>query len=254
MLDVEIADGAEYCGADEVNEQVGHGVVQPNIQIAADAQLLPVDRHGGNAVDGDGRIAVGGVQHDGSDGADDGVFLHIHRKQPVHAELKELPQYAHSHGKAECRQRHIDRRKRKLDAAVAIENVDHGEACGGAEKAGGGVQNGIPVGICDKIALQLAQNFGGKDKQQNDDLQCGGQLNAEVLLNKERQHEQDQYQKADERAFILTAQNRGDQYGGHDETQHQIYGKNSGLAANGPAEIAGVGERFAALCHDLIPF
>ena len=46
-----------------------------------------------------------------------------------------------------------------------------------------------PVGERDEVTLQLAQYLGGEDEQQNNDLQCGGQLDAEILLDEEGQHE-----------------------------------------------------------------
>lgn len=39
------------------------------------------------------------------------------------------------------------------------------------------------MGVGDEIAAQLTQNFRREDEQQDDDLQGGGQLNAEVLLD-----------------------------------------------------------------------
>ena len=54
-----------------------------------------------DALDGDGFVGVGGVQQHGVDGVDDGVLLHVHMEQHVHAELEELPQHADGHGKAE---------------------------------------------------------------------------------------------------------------------------------------------------------
>ena len=156
LLDIEVPDGAEHHRADEIDEQIRHGVVQTDIQIPVEAQVLPVDGDRVDAVDGDGNVAVGGIQHDGGDGLHHRVFLHIHVEQTVHAELEELPQHADGHGEAERRQRHIDGGQLKFDAAVAVENVDEGEARGGAEKASGGVEHGVPMGIGDEIALQLA--------------------------------------------------------------------------------------------------
>ena len=156
LLDIEVPDGAEHHRADEIDEQIRHGVVQTDIQIPVEAQVLPVDGDRVDAVDGDGNVAVGGIQHDGGDGLHHRVLLHIHVEQTVHAELEELPQHADGHGEAERRQRHIDGGQLKFDAAVAVENVDEGEARGGAEEARGGVEHGVPMGIGDEIALQLA--------------------------------------------------------------------------------------------------
>ena len=42
-----------------------------------------------------------------------------------------------------------------------------------------------------------------EDTQQDDDLQRGRQLDAEVLLDEEGQHKQHQHQQADERALVF---------------------------------------------------
>ena len=244
VLDVEVADGAEYHRADEVHEQILHGVVQADVQIAAEAQLLPVYLHGGDAVDGDGDVAVGGIQHHRGDGVDHGVLLHVHAEQPIHAEFEEFPQHAHRHGKAEGRQRHIDRGQLEFDAAVAVENVDERKAGGGAQEAGGGVQHGVPVVERDEIAFQFAQYLRRENKQQNDDLQRGRQLDAEVLLDEKRQHEQHQHQQAYKGALVFAAEDGGHQRGQHDQPQDRVYGEHGGLAADGGLQLrAGAARR-----------
>ena len=254
MLDIEVADGAEHHCADEVNEQIRHGVVQSDIQIAAEAQLLPVDGDGGDTVDGDGNIFIGRIQHDGGNGAHHRVLLHVHVEETIHAELEELPQHTHRHGEAESRQRHVNRGELELDPAVAVENVDQREACGGAEKTGGGVQHGVPVGKRDEVALQLAQYLGGEDEQQDNDLQCGGKLDAEVLLDEEGQHEQHQYQQADEGTLIFAADDGGHQRSQHNEPQNQIHGEHGGLAADGRLQVAWLRGKFGMSFHRGIPF
>ena len=78
---------------------------------------------------------------------------------PVHAELEKFPHDANGHGEAEGCQGHIHRRKLELDAAVAVEDVDQGEARGGAQEPRGGVEHGVPIGIGDEIAPQLPQDL-----------------------------------------------------------------------------------------------
>lgn len=134
VLDVEVSDDAEGHGADEVDEQILHGIVQPDIQIPVKAQIRAVDGHRVDAVDGDGGVAVGGVQHHGGNALHHGVLLHIQMEHPVHAELEKLPQHPHGHGEAEGRQRHIYRRQLELDAAVAVQDVDKGKAVAAQRK------------------------------------------------------------------------------------------------------------------------
>ena len=229
LLDIEVPYGTEHHRTDEVHEQIPHGVVQPDVQVSAEPQLLPVYRHRGDAVDGHGDVAVGGIQHHRGDGVHHRVLLHIHHEQPVHAELEELPQYAHGHGEAERRHSHIDRGQLKLDLAVAVENVDEREPRGGAQKSRGGVQHGVPVRIGDEVALQLAQYLRCENKQQYDDLQRGRQLDAEVLLDKKRQDKQSQYQQADKRALIFAADDGRHQRSQYDQPQYGVYGEHGGL-------------------------
>ena len=207
-----------------------------------------------DAVNGDGDVAVGGVQHHGGDGLDHGVLLHVHVEQPVHAELEKLPHDANGHGEAEGCQGHIHRRKLEFDAAVAVEDVDQGEARGGAQEPRGGVEHGVPVGIGDEIASQLPQDLRREDEQQNDDLQGGGQLDAEVLLDEEGQHKQHQHQQADEGALILPPEDGGHQNGDDDQTQHQVYGEHRRAAADdGPQVPELAAGRLGFVLHKMIP-
>ncbi len=77
-LDVKIPDETKDQRPDEIDKQVLHGIVQPDIQVPAKAQLLPVYRHTGDIPNGHRDVHIGGVQHHGGDAVDNGILLHIH--------------------------------------------------------------------------------------------------------------------------------------------------------------------------------
>ena len=62
VLEIEVTDHAEHGRADEVDKQVLHRIVQADIEVPGKAEVPAVDRDGGNAVNGDGNVAVRGVQ------------------------------------------------------------------------------------------------------------------------------------------------------------------------------------------------
>ena len=153
---------------------------------------------------------------------DDGVLLHVHMEQPVHGKLPELPQDAHGHGEAKGRHGTVDRGEVKLDAAVAVENVNHGKADGRRQKAAGGVEHGVPIGVGEIVALELPENFRGEDKEQDDDFQGVGEVNVEPALDEGRQHEEHQRQQAGEGAFVVAPDDVVYQQGAHDKPQGKI--------------------------------
>ena len=156
VLEVEVTDHAEHGRADEVDKQILHRIVQANIEVPGKAEVPAVDCDGGNAVNGDGNVAVRGVQHHGRNGVDDRVLLHVHVEKPIHPELKKFPQNADGHRKTERGQRHIHGRERKLDLCVAVQDVDQRKADRRAEKAVRRVEHRVPVGVLDEVALELA--------------------------------------------------------------------------------------------------
>ena len=186
VLDIEIPNNAEGHGANKVDEQILHGIIQADIQVAVKAQVVAVDRHRVDTVYRDGGIAVSGIQHHGGDALNHRVLLHIQMKEPIHTKLEKFPQHTHGHGKAESSQSHIYGGELKLDAAVSVENINEGKAGGCAEKACSGVEHGVPVGVGDEITLQFTQYFCRKYEQKYDDFQGGRQLDTEVLLDEKR--------------------------------------------------------------------
>ena len=229
MLDIEIAEHAERQRADKVDEQILHRVVQADIEIAVKAQILSIDGDGGDVVNRNGNILVRRVKHNRRDCVHDRVLLHIHVEQPVHAELKKLPQNADGHREAERDKRHINRGQLELDLVIPVQNIDECKAERCAQKTRRCVEDGIPVGDIDEKAAQLTQNFRSEDEHQNDDLQCAWQLDAEVFLHKQRQQKQKQHQQADCRVFIFAAQDRRDEDCHDNQTQNDIDRKYGGL-------------------------
>ncbi len=227
VLHVEEAEEGKNQRADEVDEQIFHGVKQANIEIAVDVQQLTVDSHALNVPHLHGNVAGSGVEIGGCKVVDDGVLLHIHAEEIVHGKFKELPEHADGHGEAEGGHGTVGRGHLELDAAVLIENIDHGEADGGGQKAAGGMEHGVPIGMGDVIAVQLAQNGVGKDEQKNDDLQSTGQFDVQLVLHKNGHQKQQQRQHTHIDAFKLPVEDRPDQNGNHNDTQNHIQGNDA---------------------------
>ena len=107
---------------------------------------------------------------------------------------------------------------------VAVEQVHHGETERRADKARRRVQHGVPMRVGDKIALELAEDLGSENEDQDNDLQRARQLDAEVALHELRQHEQNQHQHAYERALIVFMNDRHDHDADDDQTQDPVDG------------------------------
>lgn len=160
LLYIEIADGGEHHCADEIHQQILHGVDNAQIQIAAQAQGLlgavGVNHDGiHNILDVDNGIAAGGVQVHRIDDVNHGILLHIHAQKLVHTEFIELPQHPHRHGKAEGNNGQIQRRELEGKLVVPVQHVHQAEADGGAKEAVDGVQHGIPIGNADIEAVDF---------------------------------------------------------------------------------------------------
>ena len=155
---------------------------------------------------------------------DDRVLLHIHVEQVVHRKLEKLPQHADRHGKAERHQRQKHRRELEMLRFVAVEQIHHGKAERRADEARRRVQHGVPVRVGDEIALELAEDLGGENEDQDNDLQRARQLDAEVALHEPRQHEQDQHQHTHECALIVLMDDRHDHDADDDQTQDPVDG------------------------------
>ena len=88
---IKIADNRKNKCADKIDKKILHGIQKSDVQIAAKSQFLSVDYGGSDIVDGVRTVASGGVQGDGTDGMDDGIFLHVQSEKHIHAAFKEFP-------------------------------------------------------------------------------------------------------------------------------------------------------------------
>ena len=79
----EIADDGKYNGANKVDQQVVHGIDEPDVQIAAESEAFSVDCHVLNVIHGDGDITFGRVQQHGLEGVDDGILLRMSREKKL---------------------------------------------------------------------------------------------------------------------------------------------------------------------------
>ena len=85
------------------------------------------------------------------------------------------------------------------------------------------MEHGIPVGNSHVEAVDFAQNFCRKDKQQNDDFQRAGQHNFEPAGNNAGQNHQKQRQAAQRHALIFSPQQGTHHDKNNQRTQHHIY-------------------------------
>ena len=139
-------------------------------------------------------------------------FYRSRKKEMLHGALEKLPQYPHRHGKAEGHHRHIGGRQGKGgQLGVAVEDVHQGEADGGAQKAVEGVEHGVPVGENGVERADLAQDLGGVDEQEYDDLQGVRHVDMEPLLNEVGNEEQNEGKYAQKDAFKVPVEKLGDE-------------------------------------------
>ena len=231
---VEEAGDGEHHRADEVHEQVLHGVDDADIQITAQAQALAVDDDILNALDGHHLIGSGGIQRHGVDRVDDSVLLHIRVEEEVHAELKEFPQHADGHGEAERHQRQEEGRQVEGQPLVVIEQQDHGEAHGGGQEAVEGVEHGVPVGDVHIEGVDLPQDLRREDEAQNGDLQRRRQLDPQLHLEPAGDIQQHDGQNTKERALVVVQEQLADQHHQHQNTQGVKHDKGASVLPQFP--------------------
>ena len=107
-----------------------------------------------------------------------------------------------------------------MSPVIPVQNIHQGKTHRRAEKAPDGMHDGVPMGKTHVVAAQFAQNFCGKDVQQDHDLQTRGKFYAEVLLDKGGDKKENQHQQTDKHAGVIAAQNRQYHHGNHQQAQH----------------------------------
>ena len=132
-FDIEIADDGKDDGADEIDDEILHGIVDADIEIAADAErflgAVRVHDHDiGNIRNLHDFIAFCRVEHGAVDCGDDGILLHVLAEKCIGGIFKDLPKHPDGHGKAECGDGKIERGKLEGKFFVAVEHVHKGEA------------------------------------------------------------------------------------------------------------------------------
>ena len=164
----------------------------------------------------------------------------------VHGELEELPQHADGHGEAEGGDRHEEGGQVEGHLFLPIEDIHQGEADGGAEEAVHGVEHGVPAGIAGIIGLDLPQNFGGVDEQEDDNLQGVGQINMKAPLKHGGQHEQHQGEDAQQHVLIVLVEELGHQHEHHRQPQDEVHGVDQFFVLDVPPLLA-----FRFLCFSV---
>ena len=102
-----------------------------------------MDYRSGNIFNGDHLLTVRRIQCDGLEMIHDEILLHILSQEQVGAALKELPQNADRHGKAERDHGQIQRRQ--IDVLTGpVEQFNRRETNRGEQESVQRVQHGIP--------------------------------------------------------------------------------------------------------------
>ena len=217
-LNVEKADDREHDSADEVDDQVLHGIDQTDIDIAAIFcnPVLTVDDERINFDVFDDIQAVR-VKHNRVDFVHNPVLLHIHVQIGIGGELEELPQDTDGHGKAECDDSEEQGRQLHREAFASVKDIHECKADGRHQKTVYGVQHGIPIGNFGVIGVDFSHNFGGEDETVDDGLECRGKVDAQFAVDKDGDGKQGEGEHADKEVLIVATQERA----GGDENDNQ---------------------------------
>ena len=100
----DVAEDAEGGSADEIDEEIAHGVVKPNVEIAGHGvggAVGGVDDGFGDVWNVDDFLAVVRIKVDGIDTADQRILLHVHEQKMIGAPFKKFPDNADGHREAE---------------------------------------------------------------------------------------------------------------------------------------------------------
>lgn len=90
----DVAEDAEGGSADEIDEEIAHGVVKPNVEIAGHGvggAVGGVDDGFGDVWNVDDFLAVVRIKVDGIDTADQRILLHVHEQKMIGAPFKKNP-------------------------------------------------------------------------------------------------------------------------------------------------------------------
>ena len=101
------------------------------------------------------------------------------------------------------------------------------------------MQNGVPERENDIKCPNLAENFCGIDKQQNNDFQRVGQVNLQPALDKGGQREQNQRQHAEHHVFKVSVEHLGNEHHHHRNAQQDIQRRDQALVFHGAELCAG---------------
>ena len=209
MGDVLISQNAAHNGAQEIHQQILHGVNDADVQIA----VFNANGFTGGGVD-DGFRNVGNgnqvsgvvrVQSDGAEAGYDIILLGVEVEDLVGGELEKLPQNANGHGETKGDDGDIQRRQLK-GRAVLIQQIHQREAHNRAQETIDGMQHGVPSGNQDVIVVDFSHDFCREDEQVDCHLKGGGNLNFELGFKKGRQQKQNQREHADRGAFVVSSE------------------------------------------------
>ncbi len=219
VLGIDEPGDGKHHRADEIDEQIFHGVNNADIQIAAKTQALSVYHNVLNPLDPCHVIRPGRIQHHAVNGVDDSVFLHIQMEETVHAKLKKLPQNTDGHGEAEGHQRQIKRREFECQPVVVIQQNNQGKSNCRRQKTIKRMEHGIPVRYHHVKSIDFSQNFRRKNKTQNGDFQRRRQFDAQPYLQPAWNVKQQQRQQTKESALVASQHDLANQAHQHQRPQ-----------------------------------
>ena len=147
VFDVGESDDGEHDCAAHVDEDVCHGIMDADIEVAVgDNNRFARGRSYRSAnvspMDGLYCNSWASALHE-LEGGDNRVFLHVKAHEGIHCVFEKLPKRTDGHGEAESRDGHVDRRKLQARCLAAIEDVGQGESDACGKKAPKRMEHGL---------------------------------------------------------------------------------------------------------------
>lgn len=237
VFDVGESDDGEHDCAAHVDEDVCHGIMDADIEVAVgDNNRFARGRSYRSANDVshmDGYIGIRGVERYRAEGGDNRVFLHVKAHEGIHCVFEKLPKRTDGHGEAESRDGHVDRRKLQARCLAAIEDVGQGESDACGKKAPKRMEHGVPEGDLYVEGIYFSEDFCSEDEKENDSFKDVGDFYLQFSFEEIGYCEKNENKDAQERVFVPCFENRPDSHDDNDDAQYQINAEQPGLVLCG---------------------
>ena len=129
----------------------------------------------------------------------------------------------------------------QIKALAAVEQVDQRQPDRRGKKAVERVQHGVPEGEFYIEVAQLAENFGGKNEEQHNDLQRGRDAHAEVGFHKGGDEEEHEREDAERGVGVVAVEELQHRDRDDDQAQHDVDCKGAFALADQPDELCAPG-------------